>query len=147
VDELDTRLIPIAPIEGAYARNRDPAERPPIPAVGDVVYYRHQEWDTEVVKAEVLAVQSMDDLHDENLWRLVRDNLTGHPVLDDGKPRMVKVEDPWPWVMLKPEGHPITQTWESRLRGSAGWLPLDYRQRRIRLPHEIIIRPTPNRNW
>jgi hypothetical protein len=146
-DELSTRVIPYAPVEGAYARNRNLDERTPVPAVGDTVYYRHNEWDAEVVEAEVLAVQSMDDLHDVNLWRLVRDNLTGAPVYDNGQPRMVKVEDPWPWVMLKPEGHPTTQTWEARLRGSAGWLPLDYRERPLRLPGEIVIQPTPNRNW
>jgi len=147
LDEIDTRVIPIERIECSYARNRNPAERPPIPKVGDTVYYRHEEWDREVVRAEVLEVQSFDDLHDENLWRLVRDNFTGQPIIDSDGPRMVRVEDPWPWLVIRPEGHPVTKTWESRVRGSAGWLPLNYKERVIRLPHEVIVRPMPNRNW
>jgi hypothetical protein len=163
VDELSTRLVPIGLAEGAYARNRDPAERPPWPRVGDLVWYRRNEWDTDEQLHEMLvvAVQDRDDRTSQwapNLWQAIRDNTTGAPVLDaSGQPLIVPVADPWPWVHLRwPDGrdigkgaehgwkHNMQMTWESRVRGSAGWLPGNYQAiRRVRLPGQVMLRPLP----
>jgi hypothetical protein len=35
-------------------------------------------------------------------------------------------------------------TWESRVRGSAGWLPLDYLEtRRVPMPGQVEVQPLP----
>lgn len=163
VDELGTRLVPWADAEFAHARNRPHAERPALPAVGDRVWYRHVHWERDplggLVPAElvtVLAVQKLDDRSDPNLWQPVRES-SGAPVLDgDGRQVWAPVPDPWPWVDLlrpdrvKPDGGfagygQVVRTREARVRGSAGWLPLDYRDRpeRARLPSETarVARP------
>lgn len=161
--EYETRLVPYARVEATYARNRDPAERPPFPKPGDRVLFRADEWQaTPPVPAEILAVETWDDPQPvpewerltvgmENMWRVVRDNVTGDPVIDmeGGKPRVrrVRVEDPWPFVRLRLAGGQLHDTFEARLRGAAGWLPLDYLERPVRLPSEIVVRPYPNGNW
>jgi hypothetical protein len=152
-DELATRLLPIGLDEGAYARNRDPAERPPYPTAGDEVYFRRNEWDSDgdLWLMRVVAVQDPDDKTSEwapNLWQQIRDNLTGAPILG----QIVPVADPWPWVHLRYEGDigedsptwlgNIQMTFESRVRGAPGWLPLDYRQtRRLHVTGQIVARP------
>ncbi len=138
MDELDTRLVPIEPIEVSYARNRDPGERPPIPKPGDQVWYRHQTWDADVTRATVLWVQPLDDQTDPMLWHLVR-GAEGQPIFDGREPRMVPVADPWPLILLKTV-YGMVRTRESRVRGSAGWLPDNWRKRPVRLPHEILLR-------
>lgn len=163
VEELATRLIPLTPEEGAYARNRDPAQRPPWPRVGDQLWYRRDEWDDDhaLHLMDVVDVQDRGDRTSAwapGLWQLIRDNTTGQPLLDArGGLVVVPVADPWPWVHLRwpagtdiPKGaehtwkHGVQMTWESRVRGSAGWLPLDYRvTRRLWLPGQTPLRPLP----
>jgi hypothetical protein len=74
-----------------------------------------------------------------------------------GQPLIAPVADPWPWVHLRwpeerdiPKGaehawkHNVQMTWESRVRGSAGWLPRNYHViRRLHLPGQIVLRPLP----
>lgn len=155
-EEIATRLIPWEPEEAAYARNRPHAERPAWPQVGQQVYYRRNEWDSDgdLHLMRVVAVQDPEDRDSEwapMLWQQIRDNATGAPVVG----HIVAVPDPWPWVQLVWEGpYPKglghawrarpQMTWESRMRGSAGWLPLDYqRTRPLRLPHSGPLRPLP----
>lgn len=160
MDELGTRLVPWDQIEVTHARNRPPTERPPTPEVGDRVWYRRYDWDrhpptgalVEPVIATVTEVQSLADRDDPNLWQRVR-SLRGAPMwtLAGGAVYQV-VADPWPWLHLrladvvKPSGGlmrygEIVQTRESRMRGSAGWLPLDYlaRPERWRLPADTAL--------
>lgn len=145
--ELETRLVPWERREGSYARNRDPAERPPIPRVGDRLYVRMEDWSPDVILCDVVAVQSLDDLHDPNIGYTVKHWDNGLPVLDAGRPRLVRVADPWPLVHLRLPGGDILPTYEARLRGSRGWLPLNYLERPVRLPSETIVRPLRPVNW
>lgn len=161
-DEAATRLVPYERWEFTYARNRLEEERPPWPKVGDELYYRRYEWsgDADLVRMRVVDVQSPDDVTSEwaaNVNQVIHDNMSGGVILDptSGKPVVNPVADPWPWVILKYEGevpkgsehdwkNRPQMTWESRVRGSAGWVPLDYlTSRKIRLPAQIkpIIQP------
>lgn len=161
--ELATRGVPYEPVEVSYANNRPHSERPPIPVVGVRVLYRREPYDQHPVPVRVVWVQPVDDeslvhsypgfgpARDPNLWTLVRDE-TGRPILDDGVPRYVPHSDPWPQVRVRgewpaspgqaPEVRDAVCR-EARLRGSPGWLPLDWRTRPVRLPHELstIDRP------
>lgn len=157
-DEIHTRLVPLDRSEGAYARNRPLDERPPYPRVGWRVWYRRNEWDTDddLHLMRVVAVQDPHDTTSEwapHLWEVVRDPIGGHVLTDRaGAPILRAADDPWPWVHLKWEGdipkgsghawkNNVQMTWESRLRGSPGWLPLDYEKtRKVRLPHELVVR-------
>lgn len=140
VREMDTRLIPIDRIECSYARNRVSSERTPVPAVGDPVYYRHNEWDSEVDVAVVREVQNLQQYDDPNLWQIQRDQ-NNRPVADGfGGVLMVPVNDPWPWIVLRSERYGLRRTWESRVRGSAGWLPLNWRTRPVWLAGDLIAR-------
>ncbi len=146
MDELETRLVPWERVEVVYAWNRPPAEQTPIPHVGDRVWYRRDEWDPHdrVLPADVVEVADLDDRSDPHLWHVARDE-HGRPVVDGPRgsevPRMVRAPDPWPWLRLRvPDRAGLVQTQEARLRGSAGWLPLDYRQRPVRLPAEVHAR-------
>lgn len=173
MDELRTRLVPWDQIEVTHARNRPHPERPPLPGLGDRVWYRRYDWDRDPVtgsrvppvEATIIDVQDLDDRTDPNLWQEIR-NLRGQPMRTvGGAPVHQVVADPWPWLHLrldevrKPDGGlmrygEIVQTRESRMRGSAGWLPLDYLQRpeRWRMPGDtaLIVRPpmtpTPTRD-
>lgn len=160
MDELRTRLVPWAQIEVTYARNRPHAERSPWPKVGDAVWYRRYDWDrdprdgarVEPVIGTVIAVQDLDDREDPNLWHQIK-NVHGQPLAGvHGGPARQAAPDPWPWVdiqladKVKDDGSlmrhgEVVRTWESRMRGSAGWLPLGYRQRpeRWRLPSETAL--------
>lgn len=164
MDELRTRMVPWAQIEVTHARNRPHAERTVWPAVGDQVWYRRYDWDRDPrdgarVEPEVgtlIAVQDRDDREDPNLWHQVK-NVHGQSLAEiPGAPSHHAAADPWPWVdirlndQFKDDGGlmrygEVVRTWESRMRGSAGWLPLDYRERpeRWRLPSEtaLIERP------
>ena len=153
-DELRTRHVPWDKIEQVHARNRPHHERPPLPKVGDKVWYRHAHWERDPVSGAhippelvtVIAVQDLGEKDDPNLWAPLRTSL-GMYVADTNGQVHQPVPDPWPWVDLKrPDrrkadgslmGYGQTvRTMEARMRGSAGWLPLDYRQRpeRWRLP-------------
>lgn len=150
--ELDTRHLPYEPVEVSYATNRPAGERTPIPVVGQQVLYRREFWDQEPVQVTVVSVQDLGDRSDPNLWRLVRD-VHGNPMPGpDGDVLMVPVPDPWPLLWLRgwwppyPGGKPEereAQTREARLRGSPGWLPLDWRLRPVRTPQEfaLVARP------
>lgn len=159
-DELATRLLPVGLDEGAYARNRPHDARPPTPRVGDEVFFRRNEWDSDedLWRMRVVEVQDPDDKTSEwatNLWELIRGNWTGAPLFDRaGEMLILPVADPWPWVLLRWEGeipkgsehawmHRLAMTFESRVRGAAGWLPLDYEQtRRVWLPGQTLTMPT-----
>lgn len=158
--EWDTRLVPHEPAEVSYALNRPDHERTPIPKPGDRVYYRRHMWDQHPTLATVLAVADLEDRGDPHLWHLIRD-LDGNPVLDGDVPRMVRAPDPLPWVDLRADdvdardeyGKPVrcthcgwfhrnpARTWEARVRGMPGWLPLNWRDRDVKLPSELVHRP------
>lgn len=165
VDELGTRIVPWEQVEFSHARNRPHAERVPHPAPGDRVWYRRHDWCHNLATGEheepelatVVEAQPLDDTatahwwpnvgpsRDPNLWHLIR-TPQGHPALDAlGQMAYAPVADPWPWVRLRRPNGLIAETREARLRGSAGWLPLDYRDRRerCRLPAEtaLVARP------
>lgn len=144
--EEDTRHIPWTGVEAAYARNRDPAERTPI-AAGMRVYYRRDAWDPDPVGALVLDVQELDERNDPNLWHAVRD-VTGQQIFTPDGPLFAPVADPWPWVLLQPDDTPwrTARTWEARLRGAPGWLPLGWRTRPVRTPDQVVLRPLPPLN-
>jgi hypothetical protein len=166
MDEIGTRLVPWEQSEFTHAHNRPRPERPPLPEPGDQVWYRRYDWHHNPATGEtenpelvtVVEVQPPDDesltchlpgvglVRDLNLWHLVRDNVTGRPAYDpSGQPRYVHVADPWPWLRLRRPNGMLAETREARLRGSAGWLPLDYRSRpeRWRLPGQTLIVPRP----
>lgn len=146
-EELLTRLIPLTPMEASYARNRLSSERPPWPKVGDQVYYRRNEWDLdhEVFLMRVVDVQDPKDTTSEfahNLYQHLRSPMGVPQFFLDGSPVVVPLPDPWPWVKMLWEGDPpkthdeawkggIPMTFESRMRGSAGWLPFNYRETRV----------------
>jgi hypothetical protein len=146
VDELATRLVPWDAVEVAWARNRPHHERPALPAVGEHVWYRRNTWDPHDVCewCQVVEVRDLDDRTDPNLWHQVRD-ANGQPVYDAGQPRHAPAADPWPWLRLRRPNGLIAETREARLRGSPGWLPVDYRTRpeRSRLPGHtrLVARP------
>lgn len=150
IQEALTRLIPFGQDEATYARNRLPAERPPWPRVGDRLYYRREAWDVDgqLHLMQVVDVQSPDDTTSEwatNLCQHLRGNENGQPLFrPDGSPVVVPLPDPLPWVHLRwpdeleiPKGsdhawkYRIQMTFESRMRGSPGWLPLDYATTRV----------------
>lgn len=153
-DELPGRLIPMELFEGSMARNRPTERRPAWPVVGSEVYYRRNSWDSDdaLWRMRVIDAQDPNDtttVWASNLCQQIRDNLTGRPLLDgNGAPVHSPLTDPWPWVHLRwegalPSGAPawlgnVQMTWESRLRGSPGWLPLDYqRTRTVWLPGDL----------
>lgn len=157
-EELPTRLIPFTGEEAAYARNRQLEERPPWPRVGDEVYFRRHEWDVDgdLHLMRVVDVQDPGDTTSvwaTNLVQHLRHNDTGEPLhYSDGRPVLAPLDDPLPWVHLRwegdiPKGAPtwlghVQMTFESRMRGSPGWLPLNYQEtRRLHLPGRILHRP------
>lgn len=143
--EQMSRPIPYTTAEIAYARKRPFPERTPIPVEGDEVLCRLNEWG-DVYGATVDRVQPEDDVDDRNLFQVeLADAMAERLLLLEGRPVMSKVEDPWPtlWLVVKvPRGDGFvrtvhTHTREARLRGSAGWLPLDWRTRRRYLPAQL----------
>jgi hypothetical protein len=140
VDEVDTRLIPYSAAEVAWALERPAPDRSPIPAEGDEVDYRHDPWGP-VRRALVLWVQPLDDFDDPHLWMVERDP-TGAVLLLEGKPIMAQRLDPWPLLRLQVPGVGIGLSREARLRGSAGWLPLNWRARRRPMPSTLILPAT-----
>ncbi len=152
--ELLTRLVPIDQREVSYIRNRLQSDRPPRPKVDDQLFFRRNEWDTDdqLYLMRVVEVQPENDTTSEfatNLVQHLRHNISGSPLFYlDGEPVLVPLPDPWPWVKFIFDGEPSKETlswqhrpqmtFESRLRGSPGWLPLNYIEtRRMYLPGEI----------
>jgi hypothetical protein len=115
------------PAEHAWAQRRPRNMRPPIPAAGDAVFYRHRHWG-EVTRARVVDAQDLDDRDDEYLWHVVCD-ASRAPIIDGAGRRVLKrAPDPWVSLHLATDwGHLLTR--EARVRGSAGWLPLDWKRR------------------
>lgn len=161
--EYETRVFPATAIEASYARNRDERERPPWPVAGDRCYFRPEEWGP-AYPAEFVAVEAFSGPQPYPEWeqlvigrdtmtRGVYDNTTGAPVReDDGSLRIVRVEDPWPLVRVQLAATgALHDTWESRLRGAPGWLPVGFHERTIRLPGDYkeygLIRSMETRNW
>jgi hypothetical protein len=140
--EWDTRHLPYEQVEVSYARNRLPVERPPIPVRGDQVFYRRTYWDQIPVAAVIVEVQDLNDRLDPNLWMVVR-NTFGAPIQDQGVTRYTQVPDPWPEVKLlykdEQEQMRYALTRESRMRGSPGWLPLNWRMRPVYLPQDLLM--------
>jgi hypothetical protein len=123
-------LVPIDPGEVHWALNRPPHHRTPVPTVGERVCYRHHEWG-EVTHAQVLAVQDPTDpasYRDHYLWHVLVDEAR-LPIHDGAGNRVLTpAPDPWPTLTLATGwGHRMTR--EARVRGSAGWLPLDWQTR------------------
>ena len=150
-DELATRAFPWSELELAWQRVRPPEHRVPLPRTGQRVYVRLDRF-YEPLPARVAWAPDLErgwrweDLEpgastpDAWTWQLRRDNLTGRPVLDAmGLPRVELLPDPQPVIGVRVDGWPsILETREARLRGSPGWLPLDWRER---------WRPGPHHGW
>jgi hypothetical protein len=117
---------PYDPSEMVWARDRPPWQQPPRPTVGDHVHYRHDPWG-EITCAQVVRI--LDDPEDDpNVYRYVlnEQSATRSPIVDGAGRRLVTLApDPDPSVELHTQyGRVVTR--EARLRGSPGWLPLDY---------------------
>lgn len=139
--EQDTRLIPWAQWEVDWAHRRPAEHRTPLPAAGDEVRYRHDGWGP-VWPAEVHWVQPFDDLDDPHLWNIELDGVGG-AVLVDGRTVIQQRFDPWPRLHLRVDApgltHLLVDTREARLRGSPGWLPLDWETRYRPMPEFTIV--------
>lgn len=134
--EQDTKAIPWTEEEFRWAQRRPATDRTPIPHVGNEVMYRHNPWEPPT-RAEVLAVQSLDDISDPNLWRPQRD-LDGQLTQVEGRYILTGALDPWPELTLRTI-YGIGISRESRLRGSPGWLPLDWETRNRPVPTFTVV--------
>lgn len=138
VREQDTVLIPYQPEEIAWARQRPPEHRVACPAVGDALLYRHDSWGPPVA-AVVESVEDLDDRTKPNLWQIIRDPVSGRILATpDHVPVAERLPDPWPVLHIRSR-HGIAITQEARLRGSAGWLPLDWETRYRPTPDLLIV--------
>ena len=149
--EQATRMFAWSERELGWQRVRPPEHRVPLPRCKDRVYARLARFE-EPLGAVVVSVPDLargwrwDDLEpgaatpDTWTWQLRRHNLTGEPILDSqGLPRVELLPDPQPVLALRVDGHPgVMEMREARLRGSPGWLPLDWRER---------WRPGPHHGW
>lgn len=131
MDEADSRGIPYTAAEFTWAHERPARHRTPLPAATDNVLYRHDAWATPVDAAVVWA-QPSDDVDDPHLW-VVQTDEHGRPVMLHGRPLLVPRPDPWPTLRLKTR-YGLVDTREARLRGSPGWLPLDWAARHRPVP-------------
>lgn len=134
---MDTR--PHTPAEiRRWAHQRQPREREPVPAIGERVLLREEDF-AEPVPAVVAAVQDLETPGDH--WRQ-HGQLTGRMgqgmpdpsvwAFDEAAGRHRLHEDPWPWVHVRvitgegEDGEPLLAPprWckEARVRGSAGWM-------------------------
>lgn len=146
MDESDTRLIPYDPEEVAWARRRPPDQRTPLPGLGEAVLYRHDPWGPlmDATVEEVLddpADASVGD-HNPDVWEVQRDQVTGKYLMTHGQRILVRKADPWPQIRLVVTGprRMIVTTQEARLRGSPGWLPLDWETRHRPIPGFIEVK-------
>jgi len=136
--EAATSGIPWDANEFRWQLNRPRALWTPLPAVGDEVAYRNDEWGP-VSRARVLELQDPNDMGDHYLFDVVtttQDDGTGRVPYIDGAGQRVKQRRPDPWLTLTldTEHNGRRACREARLRGSAGWLPLDWRTRQRPLP-------------
>lgn len=136
--EAQTRGIPYAPWEIAWAHERPTEHRTPTPLIGDEVAYRHDPWGPVVAGVEVVWRQPPDDLDDPHLWRVETDGF-GNPLVVDGRPLFAQRLDQWPILRIKIPKLGLCDTREARLRGSPGWLPLDWQLRTRPLPEFTIV--------
>jgi hypothetical protein len=143
--EQASRLVPISAEEIYWARRRPEQHRTPIPRTDDWVLYRDDQWSTELWRARVLQVQSMTDEHPD--WGHPREDANMFifradvPLVPDGHGGLLDVPEDWfephpdPWPVLRLRIYPpnrtprLVDTREARVRGAAGWLPLDWRAR------------------
>jgi len=127
-----------------WAYRRQPGEREKIPAPGEQLLFRAEEF-AEPVPAVVTAVMDLSSPHDH--WNrhgdLERARGPGLPDVhvwswDEDRREHVLLDDPWPWVQVSPvvtdsrgravkeNGKPVLAPprWcrEARVRGSRGWL-------------------------
>lgn len=112
--------MPVTPEMVAWARCRPGRDRTPMPEPGARVWYRHNHHGPLTVAAvEKVDLSNRDDY---GVWRFVVDAI-GKPVMVEGRRLMELVDDPWPDVWLRTDyGRVVTR--ESRIEGSAGWLPM-----------------------
>lgn len=135
-----SRVIPWSDRELAWQRIRPPQHRVPLPHAGQRVFARLERF-AEPLPAVVDRVPDLErgwrwedleeDTPDAWVWQIRRDNSTGRPILDGlGLPVVELLPDPQPVIRLRIEDRGgIYEMREARLRGSPGWLPLDWRER------------------
>ena len=141
-----------SPLEYERARRRPFPERTPLPAVGDELFYRHNGGSPNVYRIEVIRVQSLEDFEDPNLWYF-QTEADGRPRWIEGRQVLARAHDPWPliWAKLQEPTHELgrnvdlpagmcIETREARMRGSAGWLPLDWETRPQPAPSFLVVR-------
>lgn len=119
-----------------WARNRPSSARTRIPAVGDVVGWRAQNYGP-VTRCKVISVGMTIPADtrpgaeiDWNVWRYVLKINDPHApaapvaISERGDRAVELVDDPWPDLLLETLDGPKlrTMTREARLPGSAGWL-------------------------
>jgi hypothetical protein len=148
MNESDTRLIPYSDAEVKWARHRPPEHRTPLPHPGTDILYRHDSWGP-LISATVEAILYDPDDPDvgmiggrpnPDVWEAQSDPVTGHYLMVHGHTITVAKPDPWPQMVLITQLRPMrVTTQEARLRGSAGWLPLDWETRTRYMPGMIEI--------
>lgn len=115
--------------ELAWQRNRPLDQRVPHPRRGQVVLYRSNDWGP-LQEATVVRPVADDELPGGNPCSQWADSC---PLV------ALEVEQPIPASKIDPKTGKLHEgaakprpirvlTWESRLEGSAGWLPLDHEQ-------------------
>lgn len=131
------RHIPIDPSEIHQALSRPKKDQTPIPHAGDMVFFRYETWG-DVTEAKVIEVQPADDFTDHYICHVVVSR-TGQALTDElGRYVTKPAPDPWPKLTLRTQWG-ICVTREARVRGSAGWLPLDWRNRRRPIPPQLMV--------
>lgn len=152
-EEFATRVIPWSERELAWQRNRPAVHRVSPPRTGDRVFFRLRRFEMNPCPAVVVDAPDLErgwrwedlepgqDTPDGWTWQLMRDNFTGAPRLDAmGLPRVQLLPDPQPVIVCRVEGLAGLQSArEARLRGSPGWLPLDWRERWRPGPHTDVF--------
>jgi len=130
----DNRLVKVGwqgrgPAELAWQRNRPLDQRPAHPKRGTTVLYRANDWGG-LVQAEVVRPVADDELPGGNPCSAWADSC---PLV------ALMVTEPIPASKIDPKTGRLAEgaaaprsvrvlTWESRLEGSAGWLPMDHEQ-------------------
>lgn len=142
-----------SPLEYQRARRRPFPERTPLPQVGDELLYRHNGGSPNVYRITVLRVQSLEAMDDANLWYF-QTNPDGSPFLIEGNEVLARAHDPWPLIWARLEeptrdglsggnvdlrAGSAVETREARMRGSAGWLPLDWETRPQPAPAAFLV--------
>lgn len=139
------------PGEYQQARRRPAELHVPVPRVDDELLYRHNGGSPNVYRVAVTWVQDLEDMEDPNLWYF-QTLPDGRPRLIDGQQVLARAHDPWPAIRATlmepthdggrnvdlPRGAAV-ETREARMRGSAGWLPLDWETRPRPTPPTIIV--------